>query len=276
MINLLYYKFSEMILESSSLEKLEKTIAEKFSDSLSQDLPELSKFKNNIAAQIHFLSLKNFFTFYYEKSELADKYDFVKDFYDQFKKNKEELPVESKAILSYLFYLIVETAWKPVKSQKFNLMDLPDGTVRKVFDDLDVWVKLHYVSFQNRMLFKEIAIKLQKEKHQFKLWEEASHRLFDTAATYRTYEPLMRDLYTMQYCNIQETPEKLLEKLPAPVLFFDYVKPKKQPCHQPICVKKTARCGLDFLVSYLCQEGELFFDESEKNNQEKTHQGFSA
>lgn len=219
-INLLYTKFAEMILESNSLDDLKSEVDQVFKSSLVLDGSKLQEFKLEIDCQIEFLEKVKFFEFYYEEESLADKYDFIYEAYQDIKQKSSMTP-ELKMTLSSLFLCIVNKAYQPMDAKKFELMSLRNGTVENVFNGVRSWVKKHYANFKEKDLYDKLVGKLQQEEEAFKKWEEISHRILDNAHTYRTYQPLMRDLYTMKYAgDPNQDPQELLSQLPKPIIFF--------------------------------------------------------
>jgi hypothetical protein len=230
----LYKKFAEVILASTDLENLNQLIEEKFNDDLIKDLPKLTDFKDEIMGQIYFLQRKDFFKFFYSEPGLADKYDFVHEFYVKAKSELAEqnqtLEPELKITLSSLFYKIEERVYQPIHSKQFELMDAKQNrSVKKVFEALNIWVDKECEDFKDMDLYQTLQAKLKKQQDEFKIWEEASHRLFDKSNTYRTYEVPMWKLYQMRFAgDPKQDPRELLARLPKPMPLSP-VKQKPQP-----------------------------------------------
>lgn len=213
---LLYVKFADMILESNSLNELKSAVDKNFNSSLVLDRSKLQEFKLEINRQIKFLEKIKFFDFYFEEESLAGKYDFIYESYQDIKQNVS-MTSELKITLSGLFLDIVNKAYQPMDSKKFELMALRDGTVENVFNGVRDWVEKNYTSFKDKDLYGELVKRLKSEEETFKVWEEASHRISDTQETYRTYKPLMCNLYTMKYAgDPHQDPRALLAELPKP------------------------------------------------------------
>lgn len=214
--HLLYSKFSEMILDSNSLNDLKSAVKKNFNKNLILSGSKLEIFKLNIKSQLKFLEKIKFFNFYYQEKNLADKYDFTFEAYQEIKQNHSMTP-ELKMTLSGLFFGTINKAYKPLNAKKFELMALSDGTVNNVFPGVRTWAEKNYASFQGKDLYNELLGQLKKEEDTYKVWEEVSHRIHDTQEKYRTYQPLMQNLYTMKYAgDPNQDPRDLLVQLPKP------------------------------------------------------------
>lgn len=241
---LLYKKFAEVILESTNLEQLNALVSQHFKKDLTLGLMELENFKIETDSQIEYLEEKKFFEQYYAKTHLADKYDFVYNFYQDLK-TKSVMTSELKMTLSGLFFGIVTKAYQPMDAKKFELMKLRNGTVENVFNGVRAWMKKNYATFNEKDLYCELVGKLQQEEETFKVWEEVSHRILDAPQTYRTYQPLMRNLYTMKYAgDPNQDPKALLKQLPQPAAFpHSPVKKKSnvKTMHALSCTEEETR-----------------------------------
>lgn len=251
-IQLLYQKFAGLILESPSLEQLKILVDKNFKEDLIVELEQLKEFKKEIDCQIEFLENKTFFDKYHAKANLADKYDFVFDVYHTLKAQSVMTP-ELKMTLSGLFFNILDKANQPIKAEKFNLMS-NHGTVESVFKGTFKFMEDKYADIKNKDLYAELAGRLQQEQDTYKVWEEASHRILDTPETYRTYQPLMRNLYTMKYAgDPNQDPKELLAKLPIPANFPGSPMKTKLSATTVAMRIEMPKQGLPFTLAELAQ-----------------------
>jgi hypothetical protein len=121
-------------------------------------------------------------------------------------------------------------------------MELPDATTDYVFTELESSLNLSAMQFRKSNLFDVFKKRLEKEKEQSKAWEMVSEYIMTSESNpYRTYSPLMRDIYCMKYTfPIGQDPRALL--------------PKPVRVHIPSQIEEIE--GSEFLVCNEEEEGE--------------------
>jgi hypothetical protein len=197
-------RVSELILDSDNVESLKTQINIVFKN-------ELSGFKKIILSQIDFLEnqhfdflkSKNFFIDFYQNKSMSDKYDCVCAVEKRLKENKM-VTHHLNIILGSLIQQIIEKEYQFIAAEQNRLMELPDSTIAFVFHHLREWASNdHCLSFKRKALFKVLMEKIDEKQAEAEAWGKLNDKIVskDPSLSYRTYQPLMRDVYTMRYLN---------------------------------------------------------------------------
>lgn len=213
---MLFEKFAQLILNSTSLDHLTTLYKEAFSEKICEGLPKLTAFRAEIEAQIEYLGDNDFFEDYYECSTLAEKYDFVYEYYQFTKRNNTNTP-ELRATLTHLFYHIVNQAYAPCEAQRFNLMRDSGATLEDVFSQLKKWATQNseWEKYAGTDLQTELQSRLANDEEEYQCWQEVSERMDNPRGA--GPKP-MYQLHCMKYAgNPSQDPRDLLKLLPSPV-----------------------------------------------------------
>ncbi len=236
-IVLLYEKFADLILASSTLATLKKAVKRAFPSKLCEGLPQLGEFHQEIECQLEFLEKKKFWKKFYGKKSLADKYDYAYEFYQEIKSQGAMEPA-LKATLSNLFFQAIKKAYAPCDTKKFMLMRDRGATIEEVFGALKLWKSKQWKKFEGRDLLVALDKRLTDDQQNYESWRQVSYILGGDQSA----KPAMNQLYSMKYArDPKEDPKSLLQalaSLPSPV------KPKKpKSAENAVLISSTVFVG---------------------------------
>ncbi len=195
-------RVSDLILDSGNLEELRFRINSVFKD-------ELSALKKIVLSHVEFLENQHFFISFYQIKNLPDKYDYICSF--QKNLNEKKMVSYLNVILDSLIQTIIKREFKFITAEKKRLMDLPDSTIENVFSTLRDWASnVHCLRFKRKAIFKVLMSKIDQKQAEYAVWEKLNDEIVskDPSLPYRTYQPLMRDVYTMRYLKHPGTKPK--------------------------------------------------------------------
>ena len=212
LVQTLYQKFGEIILDSEDLQKLKERVSTEFNRDIVSHEGQVQQWLKEIKCQIEFLENKKFFDAYYRCATLAQKYDFVYDFYQALKKTPQ-MTLEIKATLSALFFAVLDKAFAPLEAEKFKLMRNRNATIEMVDADLNHWIKNNWCVFESTDLLTALLDKFDATIETYRDWEDVHFTLDEPGTDEIKGKTPMFQVHCFKYCgDPKEDPRELLNQ----------------------------------------------------------------
>ncbi len=212
-IHQLFTHFSDIILDAKNLNDLKQTLDDTFKQELCAELPKLNKFRNEIICHMKLLVKGGFFVEYYNLDNLAKKYEFIFDAYQDAKEANIVTPL-FKLTWNKLFNRTVDKGYASCEKQQFTLMSDRENTATNVFEKLKAWAEIEWKPYEGTDFIKALIHKLEEDEKKYQLWQLVSE--------YENNNPIvdvkpMYQLHCMKYAgDPAQPPQDLLAKYCSP------------------------------------------------------------
>jgi len=173
LIETLFPKFAELILQAKEKSDLRQTISQIFTKALYADLEKVALAVNIIKQQYNSFLETAFFDNFYARKDLSAKSDFV-DEYCHYLDEKGTYHGKLEATLSSLLYLIPAKAYKACRAKQFRLIDDPTMTVPEVNAEMDEWANSAWLRYTGTELKEELTELLESNQEWLEAWEQLS------------------------------------------------------------------------------------------------------
>lgn len=199
-----------------ALAEMNRTIEEDFDAQIAQNLPELLKFRQKIYKQLDFLSNHNFCENFYGKTNPAEQYQFVIDFYENVIKKTENLDPELRTTVLHLIHFMIDKTYETCESKKRELMRDTSATVEAVFTEIYTWASKQWRPLKDTDLCDALAEKLKKDEETFECWQKV--RDLEDGVLIGSRSTPMYQLYAMRNCvgDTKMDPRDKLKVLTTP------------------------------------------------------------
>lgn len=196
--------------------EMNRTIEEDFDPKTAETLPLLLKFREEIRGQLDFLSNHNFFEKFYSKTEAAEQYQVVMNFYENVIKKRKNLEPELRATFIHLMYIMIDKSYETCESKQQELMRERDATVDEVFTEIYKWASKQWRPLKDTDLCASLAEKLKQDEETFECWQEV--RDIEDGVPRGSRNTPMYQLYAMRNCvgDTKMDPRETLKALTTP------------------------------------------------------------
>lgn len=233
------------------LAEMNRTIEEDFDEKTAQTLPLLLRFREEVNGQLDFFGNNDFFEGFYSKTNPAEQYQFVMDFYENVIKKRKNLEPELRATTLHLIHFMIDKTYETCESKKLELMSEKTATVDAVFTEIYKWASKQWRPLKDTDLCAALAEKLRKDEETFECWQKV--RDIEDGVPVDSRTTPMYQLYAMRNCvgDTKMDPRERLAVLTTPK--------KKRREYQPSNSMPSSS-----LIELLCDENVN--DEETENN----------
>ncbi len=215
LINILYQKFAELIVNASNEDEIFAVTSSHFPSELGSNLESIDYFLGEVGGQLDYLSSTGFFEKFFAKPSLAQKLEYVEG-YHTWAETQRAFSDELNGTLEYIASILVNKAYQSCKAKRQRLIDDPTLTVLDVNQQLSDWANRAWKKHANTYLLDDLKQLLAQDQKTLDDWN--TYDLHSQESTQPTLQPafaISALRYTLATPDID--PAVLLAELAPPV-----------------------------------------------------------
>lgn len=190
LIDILYQKFAELIVNASSEDEIVTLTSSHFPSELGSNLESIDYFLGEVGGQLDYLSSTSFFEKFIAEPSLAQKLDFVER-YHTWAEGQQAFSDELNLTLEFIASILVNKAYQSCKAKRQRLIDDPTLTVPEVNQQLTSWANRAWKKHANSYLLDDLKELLAQDQKTLDDWNTYDLHSQESA------QPMLQPAYTI-------------------------------------------------------------------------------